>query len=275
MANKDTKRVGAKKQADIRRKLTKLTDKLIELYSTDDTIMELMLLRGYNDITMYEMLKEVGVFRVDTLSDIKLIAGMIDDEDYDNTFYELSGLDVQGSFILSGRYVVPIRDIKGEVTALVGYYKDYKKYITTSTYGFSKAGQFFNVECYKDCWERNNGVVYVVEGIYDALTLRSLGLSSLAVMGNKLEPVKQEMLKRYRKVIVIPDNDETGRATNPYGGFKDNGKVWRLPRNCCVIQLPQGIKDIDELVKGYDCIDDLKAAESRVGLYKLQIGIAD
>ena len=218
------------KVIEVRNGLTDVVDKLISVFSTDDVITEVMTLRKYiyspYAEEMRKTLKEVGIFKIDYFSEIQIVVPDLTLEDA-----KLYGLvDRNGNYLLAGRYAIPIRDIAGKVTALVGWYPDVKKYITTSTYGFSKDGQFFNMECFSKSFEgdypkykdeetgevlESTGLVYLVEGIFDTLSLRSLGFPVLGNMGLDMSLMKTEILSRFGKVIAIPDNDNAGRGTNP------------------------------------------------------------
>lgn len=260
---------------DIRCRLTELVDILIDTYSTDEVISEVMSLRGYNFSPYSEeirkTLKEVGIFKFDYISDLTLVSPKTTNEELN-----LFGLvNSDGSYFLSGRYVVPIRDIAGRVTALVGWYPDVKKYLTTTTIGFSKSGQFFNMECFSKSFDgdyakykdeetnevlESKGLVYLVEGIFDTLSLRSLNLPALGNMGLDMSLVKSEILTRFNKVIAIPDNDRAGMRTNPYlNRLSGSGKgtEWTIKNNHVIVQLPKGVKDVDDFIKGYYCLEDL------------------
>lgn len=263
------------KVISVRNGLTDLVDKLISVFSTDEVISEVMSLRKYTTSpyseAMRETLREVGVFKIDYLSEIEMIAPDVSLEDL-----KLYGLvDRNGNYLLSGRYAIPIRDIDGLVTAVVGWFPDVKKYVTTPTYGFSKDGQFFNMECFSKSFNgdypkykdeetdevlESKGMVYLVEGIFDTLSLRSLGFPALGNMGLDMSMAKTEILTRFGKVIAIPDNDNAGHKTNRYlsgfGGNKDN-KTWLIKNENVIVQLPKGVKDSDDFIKGYYCLEDL------------------
>lgn len=272
---------------EVRQDLTSLVDNLIKVFSTEEVIRELMSLRGYDRSyyreDIYNMLKEVGVFQLDYLSEMLLV---IPDMTVEKGKY-LGILDRNGDYLLKGRYVIPIRDIDNQVTALVGWYPDIKKYITTPTYGFSKDGQFFNIECYEqsvtgdyDKFVRENGetleytkgVVYLVEGIFDTLALRALGLPALGNMGLDMSLIKTEILTRFGKVIAIPDNDKAGRRTNKYVSHlsgKGTKNAWNIKNDHVIVQLPKGVKDVDDFIQGYVCKEDLLRCQS--GRYKLSL----
>lgn len=263
------------KVIEVRNGLTDLVDKLIKVFSTDEVISEVMSLRKYTTSpyseAMEKTLREVGVFKLDYVSDIEIVEPEITMEQL-----KLYGLvDRNGNYLLQGRYAIPIRDINGLVTAVVGWYPDVKKYVTTPTYGFSKDGQFFNIECYAKSFDgdypkykdestgeilESRGLVYLVEGIFDTLSLRSLGFPALGNMGLDMSMAKTEILTRFGKVIAIPDNDNAGRGTNKYlNGFsgKNKNMSWLIKNENVVVQLPKGVKDSDDFIKGYYCLEDL------------------
>lgn len=275
------------KVLEVRNGLTDLVDKLSSVFSTNEVIDEIMSRRNY--ITspyaeeMRKTLKEVGVFKVDYMSEIQYVVPDISAENM-----KLFGIaDKNGEFLLRSRFVIPIRDISGRVTALVGWFPDVKKYVTTPTYGFSKDGQFFNMECFAKSFEgdypkykdeetgevlESTGIVYLVEGIFDALSLRSLGFPALANMGLDMSLMKTEILTRFGKVIAIPDNDKAGMGTNQYLNRisgKKSKLTWLIKNEHVVVQLPKDAKDSDDFIKGYYCFEDLlKCQKAR---YKINL----
>lgn len=267
---------------DTRKGMTKLVDKLAKVFSTEDVIAEVMHLRGYDKSyyaqEMYETLKEVGVFKLSYWSEVDLVDSSLTAEEV-----KLYGLKTaKGAYLLGDRYTVPIRDISGDVTALVGWYPDYKKYITTPTYGFSKGSQFFNMECYAQSMRgaypkqegstEESGLVYLVEGIFDTLSLRSLGFPALGNMGLEMTRVKTEILTRFGTVVAIPDNDKSGRGTNKYlSGVRGKGKhnEWVIKNKHVIVQLPKGVKDTDDFIKEYICKEDLLGCQNKLYQVKL------
>lgn len=271
----------------IREGFTDLVDVLINNFSTDEVIAEVMSLRHYTTSpyadAIEKTLKEVGIFKLDYLSEIQLVYPTLTLENAKS--YGL--LDRNNEFLLRGRYIVPIRDIANNVTALVGWYPDIKKYVTTPTYGFSKDGQFFNMECFTISFNgeypkyvddetkeeiESTGLVYLVEGIFDTLALRALGFPVLGNMGLDMSLMKTEILTRFGKVIAIPDNDNAGMGTNKYlNRISGKGKKteWFIKNEHVVVQLPKGVKDSDDFVKGYYCFEDLlKCQKAR---YKINL----
>lgn len=255
----------------VRTGLTKFFDIICSKFCTDDLVHEIMYLRGYTSQEMFNTIKEMGVFKVKHSTDLLLFSDVTMED------LKIWGIcDKDGKFLLSERYVFAIRDISGNVTALVGWDKDGgpKKYLTTSTYGFSRDACFFNLDCYKYSMEKCNGVIYVVEGIFDTIALRSLGFAVIGNMGLEMSKIKSEILTRFKKVIAIHDNDMAGKGTNPMlNGISGKSPrfIWKIQNQFVFVLLPTGVKDIDELIRDYECYDDLVESQNAQYLKRLYI----
>lgn len=255
----------------VRTELTTFFNKVSKIYSTDAIILELMTHRKYNSQSMFDTLKTIGIFKVDYLSEITLVV-----PDVTNEQLKAWGLvSEQGDYILSGRYVVPIRDIAGNVIALVGWHPKggSRKYVTTPTFGFSRDASFFNLDCYQYAWEKWNGTVYVVEGIFDTISLRSLGFPALGNQGLEMSSIKTQILSRFGKVVAIPDNDRSGKSVNPltneFSG-KSSKFVWTIENESVFVTLPTGVKDVDDFIKEFDAYDDLLSCQGYKYMKKLK-----
>lgn len=250
----------------IRKELTTFYEKIQSVYSTEEVIRELMYHRGYTDEEMYKTLKEVGVTKVDYISDLTLVVKEVKE----SQLKEWGLLTSKGEYLLGGRYVIPIRDMEGYISALVGWDElgGARKYVTSPTKGFSKDLMFFNMEHYAELKE--DEPVYVVEGIFDTLALRSQNLKALGNMGLGMSVVKQEILKRWGKVVAILDNDRAGSSVNPYKSLKNTKGKWNIKNEVVFVDLPNGIKDVDDLIKYYDCREDLLSCAKKNYLVKLR-----
>lgn len=158
----------------------------------------------------------------------------------------------KGNFLLIDRFIFPVRDMLGNIIALIGWFPDEKKYITTPSKLFSKECLFFGME---QLSKTNIGKKYVlVEGIFDSLSVRSLGIPCIAQMGIVTSRYKQAMYSLFGSLLAIPDNDSEGRKVI-------SEDKWRLPRNAKYLKWSgkssSRLKDIDDLVKTYDS-DDVK-----------------
>lgn len=253
--------------------LTAFFNKICKVWGSDYQITELMQHRGYTSLEMFETLKSIGVFKVDYLSEIYLAVPEVTE----TQLKEWGLVNEAGDYILGGRYVVPIRDVSGKVTALVGWHPrgGSRKYVTTPTVGFSRDATFFNHDCYRLSWEKWKGTVFLVEGIFDTIALRSLGLPALGNQGLEMSAIKSQILTRFGKVIAIPDNDKAGRSVNPLTNAlsgKSSKFIWRIENDNVFVTLPavEGVKDCDDFVKLYDAYDDLVSCQNARYVKKLK-----
>lgn len=236
------------------RKTSEYLNKVYEYIKTQydtDYVTELAGLRGYVSSQQKDLIREMqlGCCNIlgDFLGEMAKEAGLLTKND---------------DFLLNDRYIIPIEDINGNISAFVGYYPDYKKYITTPSPFFSKEVQFFNFkQAYELSMKEYDGLVFVVEGIFDTLSMRSIGLPCIGCMGATLSKDKGELLKLFKRVIAIPDDDTTGKKSldrySKYG--------WKVPSNTTLVNLHGGtidldggklhVKDMDNFVSWYDMED--------------------
>lgn len=224
--------------------------KIIKEQNCTGTVEDLCALRGYLiGSDQYNLLSNLGIKAysiLDTtvLGDRRKELGVVSDAD---------------NYLLEDRYVIPVYSANKDLLTLIGYYPDYSKYVTLPTKCFSKNILFFNIDdALERSWTTYNGVVFLVEGIFDALSLRAIDLPAIATMGNNVGFVKSELLKVFRKVVYIPDNDKTGRDA-----LDRNNEIkgWKVPYNATGVKL-QGsyendglvvpVKDIDKAITLYD-----------------------
>lgn len=225
---------------------------MMSLFS-DNYADELSLIRGYVGDEQKSLIKKMKLGYCD-IEDSEQLGGMRK---------ELGLVSSKDNFLLSNRFIIPVDDVAGNIVALIGYYPDYKKYITTPSPYFSKECLFFNFrQAYDLSMREFGGLVFLVEGIFDCLSLRALGLPAIATMGATVSQTKCELLKFFKKVIAIPDNDSTGRRSlNRY----DKRYGWKVPFNTTMIKFEGGflniggnclkVKDIDNFVSWFDADD--------------------
>lgn len=205
------------------------------LFNLDMDIQELCEIRGYlPDGEQALLLDELSIGSCEVL----------DKELLSDEARKYGYLNASGYFLLDNRYIIPVRDINGDIVTLIGYFPDIRKYITVPTPFFSKDTMFFNIDdAYIRSWEDYDGVVVLVEGIFDCLSLRSIGLPAIATMGSDVSFTKKEILKIFKKVLYIPDNDSVGRrALNRY----DKQHGWKVPNNAVGIRLSGSVDFNDE-----------------------------
>lgn len=94
-----------------------------------------------------------------------------------------------------------------------------------------------------ETYDANKRLLFVVEGVFKAATLHSLGLNAIAVL--TCNPVKMEswlnLLKQKHDVIAIGDNDVAGMMLVEIVG--------RGFRSDDIDELP--LDDVDDLIKDY------------------------
>lgn len=246
----------------------------------DETVDELCTKRGYVDKHQRDLLHELKVGQcfvqdIEELGDISVSKGLglVTDKD---------------RFLLDGRYIIPVEDVAGNLVSLIGYYPDVRKYITIPTQFFSKEVLFFNFhQAYELSWKEYGGLVIVVEGIFDCLSLRSIGLPAIATMGADVSKTKGELLKVFSKVLGIPDDDKVGRKSLN----RHTKKGWQVPDNTTMIKLVGGefilnpddapemqimehIKDMDNVVSWFEA-DDIKDMMLELAESKEEIEVLD
>lgn len=210
-----------------------------------DTVSEICEIRHYDEDSMVKILKGIGFAKIenpDYMERFKL-----------KEFSDLGLFSKKGDFLLVNRYIFPVKDMLGNVIALIGWLNDDKRYITTPSALFSKGGMFFGMEQLKQTGIGQNYVL--VEGIFDSLSVRSLGLSCISMMGINTSKYKQVLYGLFKKIIAIPDGDGEGRKVIEQDRWKLNeGSKYLKWKNVSGIE---GLKDIDDLCKLMDN-NDLK-----------------
>lgn len=231
---------------------------LISLYDVDSSVAELAKYRGY----------PVGSDQYNLLKELKICSCVVPNvEELGTMGKELGLVTSTGRFLLDDRFIIPVHSISGEILSFIGYFPDYKKYITVPSPFFSKDTLFFNIDhAYRLSWEKYDGVVFLVEGIFDCLSLRAIGLPAIATMGSTVTQTKKELLKLFKKVIYIPDNDEVGRrALNRY----DKVHGWRVPENAVGVRL-KGVVDFNQEGEEFDAekVIKIKDIDNLVTLFE-------
>lgn len=95
-------------------------------------------------------------------------------------------------------------------------------------------------------WEAASGAraVYLVEGVFDWLALRSWGLPALALVGTHARPEAIKALGRFERIYLALDGDEAGRVAAA-------GLMQALGGRATMVALPE-VKDVAELAPSRD-----------------------
>jgi DNA primase len=235
---------------EYRKEVSYLTEKYEYFKSimVDGYVDELMKIRGYVSDSQRNLIRtmQLGYCTVSPL-DYEEVFGL----DYAK---ELGIITAQNNFLLDNRYIIPVEDIGGNLVSMIGYFNDTRKYITLPTNFFAKDCILFNFkQAYELSWKEYGGFVIIVEGIFDCLSLRAIGLPAVATMGATVGTVKCELLKYFKKVLAIPDDDKTGHKAF---------STWKLPSTSTILKFNGGVvdiggsklkcKDMDNFVSWYD-----------------------
>lgn len=136
--------------------------------------------------------------------------------------------------IYNGRWVFPIKDMKGNIINHVGYRPDMnERYVYGTAKYYSRLNDLYGMEYFPLAIQE--GYAIVTEGITDALAFRGLGYkNSFAWCGVRESKYKNLILNRLPYgIIKVPDNDEAGQRTI---------KRWDFNRSF-LIRTPNGFKD--------------------------------
>lgn len=218
----------------------------------EEMVTDICSIRNYYGMNEYwiRLFKEVGLAYVDS-------------EEKDLSVLEKSGFSDLGlfsenkSFLLSRRFIIPVKDMLGNVISLIGWYPDGRKYITTPSKYFDRDSLFLGMEQFSKTGL--GGKYFLVEGVFDSYILRALGYNAIAQMGIASGKRKEVLYSLIGRIVAIPDNDSQGRKVIE----KD---MWNLPYGSSYLKWSGGfsvgeddihIKDIDGLCKMFD-VDSVK-----------------
>jgi DNA primase len=118
---------------------------------------------------------------------------------------------------------------------------------------YSRKDILFGIESADD----SEQPIYLVEGIFDMIALRRVGVQAVATLSNRLheskgnEVLQLEKLKIYKKVVIVPDNDSSPNKPG-YQLVKDALPLTNSSE-VCVCSLPHNKKDTAECT-----LDELK-----------------
>lgn len=236
---------------DYVKRMSDVWEYLQRMGDTKEGVEGVMRKRGYADSEVEQRLQREGiVYLGDGILNPQVMKSFGDDLGF--TVKSKTGADF---FLLSGRYVLPIKDMAGNIVAMVGWNNDSKKYLTTSSRFFSKNTMFYGLENLKAMDRPGHSGVFIVEGIFDRLAVEAAGGIAFATMGINTDTKKRALFPLMGRVVGIPDSDGEGLKV-----IKEDG--WALPSNSSYFRWrgkvdlgdgkPRGIKDIDDFLKVMD-----------------------
>lgn len=227
---------------------------------SDVVIYNICQLRKYCPGRMEDTLKKIGFYFIE--GNQSIYNPLRDAGDDLGLFSQKSG-----NFRLAGRFIFPVKDMLGNTIALIGWFPDSKKYITTPSKLFSKSGMFFGMEQLLQTGIRSD--YWLCEGIFDTIALRSVGKFAIAQMGIASSKIKEAYYSLFSKLYAVPDGDEEGREVI-------NGDLWNLPVNSKYLKIVSNkFKDIDDVINKHDkddiidALDEIENSNERIYSLKL------
>ena len=228
----------------------RLVEKYLKSKSADQKVVayNICKLRGYYPERMSSILQKAGFLFIEGSDSVYDCLEEGNDD--------LGLFTSEGRFLLSGRFIFPVRDMLGNTIALIGWFPDEKKYITTPSKLFSKGCLFYGLE--QLAFTGLGKEYYICEGIFDALSLRSIGLNAISEMGIDSGRVKESMYPLFGRLIGIPDNDVEGRSVI-------SSDKWKLPINGSYMKWvgDEYYKDIDKVVNSFEYDDILSEIKKK------------
>lgn len=210
----------------------------LKKHSENNVISEICDIRGYEFDRMSGTLSKAEFIKVKNDCNLDILKKMGSD---------LALFSKDGEFLVKGRYIFPVKDMLGNIIALIGWYPDEKKYITTPSKFFSKNCLFYGLEQLG-----TTGIgktYYITEGIFDSLSIRSLGYHAVAMMGINSSRYKVALYSIFKQLIAIPDIDEQGKKVIKFD-------KWNIPMNSKYFKWsgvdPEKVKDIDLFIHIFD-----------------------
>lgn len=208
-----------------------------------------------------ELLENEGVFYAENKEELSLLVSY----DEDALFYlGFKSLDY------SNRYLFPILNGKGNLCAWVGYdwEADPSKYLVGLLGIGDKKRLIYGLHDMDEAW--NEDTIIVVEGIFDRLRLKSIGLNvGAALLGKKMSDWQKSYINRFRNKILIPDGDSSGQEMIEQWkmGLKGNVAVVKLKEYEKVFHSVEGTyrkmaKDMDDILR-----DDEEKVNQFINLY--------
>ena len=129
-----------------------------------------------------------------------------------------------GPGLMSGRIVIPIYNLHGQLVAYAGRALDNRAPKYKLPAGFRKALELFNLQ---RAMATGGRIVIVVEGYFDCVRVHQAGFPCVvALMGSSLSAAQESGLRRhFEGIVLMLDGDAAGRAASDVIATRLSG--WR------------------------------------------------
>lgn len=140
----------------------------------------------------------------------------------------------RGPGLMSGRIVIPIRNLRGQLVAYAGRALDDLPPKYKLPTGFRKALELFNLQ---RAIAAGAQTVIVVEGYFDCMRVHQAGFPRVvALMGCSLSTAQESaLLHHFERIVLMLDGDAAGRAASEVINARLSG--WRSVQ---VVRVPDG-----------------------------------
>lgn len=151
----------------------------------------------------------------------------------------------------ANRIVVPIKHF-GKIVGISGRYYKFDKETKNSKYFHSRFPKkdflLFYDEARRIATKNNMDYVFVTEGMFDALSLLSINIPAVSILGSSVSTEQLNLLNRcFKTVNFVFDSDEAGLKSK-YNTAKTLIETNRPSFSSYFVTLPKDT-DIDELIK--------------------------
>lgn len=190
-------------------------------------------LAGFRDFKR-STIDEAGIFYIGDMAEM-LIPSFIEKLDNLGVISETNKKP-----IFRERWVMPIKNEKGNVQNLVGYSPYFnERYIYGTSKYYRRRETLYGLENLEMAYDL--GYAFLTEGITDTIRLRDLGFkNSFAMCGTHTSPYVINQLNRCKHgVIMFPDRDDAGIKAH---------KAWQFNRSV-TIYINFQFKDVDGMCK--------------------------
>jgi DNA primase len=139
-----------------------------------------------------------------------------------------------GPGLMSGRIVIPIRNLRGQPVAYAGRALDDRPPKYKLPAGFRKALELFNLQ---RAVATGGKTVIVVEGYFDCMRVHQAGFPcAVALMGSSLSAAQESGLRcHFESIVLMLDGDAAGRAASEAIAARLSGG-----RSVQVLRVPDG-----------------------------------
>lgn len=205
-------------------------------------LAEISQIRGYQDNNRFNLANAVQIYSLEIL--LQLLG--------DSSIYHLCFHSRTGECLVYGKMLIPGFTPTGELITYICYDVINQQlakhqgvsqpaYFLPESNGLTSKSNFVYAPI--ESWERilSSEDIYIVDGIWDCVSLNLAGYPSIAILGSSLSNGVIHILKAFKRLYIITDNDAAG-------GLLYNNMSYLFPYVYRVIVPIELAKDIDQYI---------------------------